>query len=508
MKYKLKLVMLLVVGAAIGIVVVLGSWLYGSYHQRMGLFRATAEQSLFESVQDVMQEMEVKYPDRLHVAMRPPWYKAFLQGIRAAAPEIPKQDLENILDSILRSQRQHRFDSASDRPRPFFSRQQRKVVANTDRFTPDEEETARRSHIMPFAFLQSATLTDSALQQIKHRFDGILRENGLQGSYVLRLAYASDGERSPIGLESKNPDMLSLRPMLIDPQQGRFIFVHFDQPWEFLLYSMSWQLVVSLCILAVVLGTFFYLFITILKQNKLHLLRKAFVNSLTHELRTPVTTVSLAVDALHDSIDASDVELREQYHLMAVEELDHLSGMIDRVLDIADADPKEGPILDRLSLDFSQLIRKSVAHVRLAKVWQDVSIDFEEPVSSVFIKGDAHHLKNVISNLLDNALKYGAKHILVQLRDQPHSDAHLRIEDDGVGIPTAYQQQVFEPFFRVPRGDQYSVKGFGLGLPYVKRILEQHGGKIEVKHAESGGALFIINIPKLKDNDRRFAGGR
>lgn len=502
MKDRLKLVVLLVVCAAIGIVVVLGSWLYGSYHQRMGLFRATAEQSLFEAVQDVMQEMEAKYPDRLNVGIRPPWYKDFVREITAATPEMSQQRLENMLDSILRSQRQHRSDTAGERPRHFLSGDRRETDREADRFPPDDRGPSRRLHIMPFAFLQSGMLTDSVVQEIKQRFDGQMHENGLRGSYVLRIDSSSTGERFPFDMHhSAHADMLSLRPILIDPQQGRFILVHFDQPWEFLLYSMSWQLVVSVCILAVVVGTFFYLFITILKQNKLDLLRKAFLNSLTHELRTPVTTVYLAVEALHDYIDASDVELREQYHLMAIEELDHLTAMIDRVLDIADTDPKDGPVLHESYLDLSALIRKSVEHVQLAKGSKGVSLVFEAPAAPVFIKGDPHHLKNVINNLLDNAVKYGAKNILVQLRESASKGVFIHLEDDGIGIPAAYQQQVFEPFFRVPRGDQYSVKGFGLGLPYVKRMLEQHGGSIKIKNAKDRGTVFIINIPKLQHHD-------
>lgn len=495
MKDRLKLVLLLVVFAAAAIVIVLGSWLYGSYYQRMDLFRATAEQSLFEAVQDVAQEMQEGYPEAEKSMMHPPWSTELMETVRKAFPASTARQLEHLADSLFEK---HRQDFEQEMPRS----------PQPDRADEGRERSAkpfshagnpmRRPHILPFRLMHGAVPTDTLVQKIEDRFDTFMQRGGLHASYTVSVGTLDPEERFPLGPgASAQTQELSLRPLLIDPQHGQFLKVHFDQPWQFLLFSMSWQLVVSVFILAVVVGTFVYLFITIIRQNRLDVLRKAFVNSLTHELRTPVTTVYVAVEALHDYIDVQDRALREQYHVMAIEELDHLSAMIDRVLDIADGDAKDGRMLATESLDFAALVEKSVSHMQLVHAEQGTLINLARPHQPVYLEGDPHHLKNIVNNLLDNALKYGGQRIDVQIVDDDTSGAiMLRIADDGIGIPAAYQQQVFEPFFRVPRGDLYTVKGFGLGLPYVKRIVQQHGGHIKLKSAKGQGTTFIIKLPK------------
>lgn len=499
MKDKLKLILLLVVSAAVGIAIVLGSWLYGSYYQRMGLFTAMAEQALFEAVQDVAQDMQKDYPDSVIQSIQLPGVTALRSALMKEFPEISESRLKAISDSIFSDGRLsalERMDALREQHDKVRLTEGR-IESPRKRFPGDDHFPRRRLHLIPFTFARGPIATDSIISTIRDKFEEQLVESNLHTSYVLTVEKFGPPDSSNQDRIAKlGKDILSIRPLLIDPQQGQFIVVHFDQPWHFLVYSMSWQLVVSVFILAIVLGTFFYLFITIIKQNRLDTLRKAFVNSLTHELRTPVTTVLVAVEALHDYIDADKDDIREQYHQMAIEELDHLSAMIDRVLDIADGDHNEERMMHTEYVDFSALVFKCVEHIKITCANKDIDIVFTESEQSLFLQGDPHHLKNVVNNLLDNAVKYGASHINVILeKNVSKNRVVLRVEDNGIGIPDAYQQQVFEPFFRVPRGDLYSVKGFGLGLPYVRRVLLQHRAKIQLKSEVGKGTTFIIEIP-------------
>ncbi|WP_437918239.1 sensor histidine kinase [Sphingobacterium sp. LRF_L2] len=497
MKDKLKLILLLVVLAAVGILIVLGTWLYGSYHQRMGLFTAIAEQSLFEAVQEVGQEREVNAPDSVKGKVHTPWKQSLLDAWKEDIPEISADRLEKILDSVLLNDRQthaNRMDSFKQQHDSSRGERPRR-----ERMPGDDRFPMRPKLLSPLSYMRAVDWNDTTINRVKKRFENHMKQSGLEASFTFEVkTFPSFSKDIPI--EMFNPpsgkNTIAIRPFLIDPEQGRFISIEFYRPWQFLWYALSWQLVVSVLILATVLGTFFYLFITILRQNKLDVLRKAFVNSLTHELRTPVSTVYVALEALRNYVDPNDEQLKEQYHVMVMEELDHLSAMIDRVLEIAEDENAEEKLINKESTNVSTIVRKSVEHIQVAKAREGVCISLKEPEYSLFVHGDPYHLKNVINNLLDNAIKYGADQIEVILEDKTKHAIQISVIDNGTGIPVAYHQQVFEPFFRVPRGDLYTVKGFGLGLPYVKRIVQQHGGKVKLRSEYGEGCTFIITIPK------------
>ncbi|MFD1771063.1 sensor histidine kinase [Sphingobacterium suaedae] len=498
----MKLIIILVIAAACGITVVLGTWLYGSYQQRMDLLTASAEQCLFEAVQEVAQELDARAPDSLKRKLYMPWKKHLLERWKTEIPEIPVDRMEKLLDDVMLAERQQHVKRMEMLQGHDKNRTERLPKNRFVHINGHGGEPPRAKWLTMFGNMSRDLFNDSTISVIKDRFRANMLTRHLTMDFVFAIKEMPSFEferqgapfRPQLHFQAEN-GTLALRPFLVDPERGRFIHIYFDQPWQSLLYALSWQLVVSVFILAIVVGTFLYLFFTILEQNKLDTLRKAFINSLTHELRTPVTTVSVAIEALQSYIDPQDSAAREQYHAMAIEELDHLSVMIDRVLEIADSDHTDTKMLKMEPIDLKTVIHKSVAHLRLTQSHRGVTLSWEEPIQHFTVMGDAHHLKNLMNNLLDNAIKYGAMHIEISIyEDEKH--VSIDVKDDGMGIPLAYQQQVFEPFFRVPNGDLYSVKGFGLGLPYVKRVVEQHRGRLKLKSKEGVGSIFIIIIPK------------
>lgn len=258
---------------------------------------------------------------------------------------------------------------------------------------------------------------------------------------------------------------------------------------------MGWQLLVSIVLVASLVGSFLYLMLTIFRQNKMAQLRKNFVNNMTHELKTPVSTVMAAVEAIQTYGVKDDKAKMELYLQVSRNELQHLSDMIEKVLQM-DIDEVKGVNLQYTTFDIADLLERCI---RIAKLnfKKEIEIVFDCEKRPVMISADEAHLKNVCSNLLDNAIKYSGEKVLitVALKELAHS-VEVSVKDNGKGIAAEYQKDVFDAFFRVPEGNLHEVKGFGLGLSYVKQMITQHGGTVSLISELNKGSIFTISIPK------------
>lgn len=282
---------------------------------------------------------------------------------------------------------------------------------------------------------------------------------------------------------------------MVDAGENKYLELDFDNPWLYLLKSILWQVVIVVLLICLMIGTFIYLLDTIKKQNQLAKMRKAFVNNMTHELKTPVSTVMAAVESLERYGAMNDKERMDRYFRISRHELEHLSDMIERVLQV-DVAETNGVLLEKSWVDVVALLKECKENAQLfAK--KAVSINIETNVESYVVFADPAHIKNVFSNLLDNAIKYAADDVQIMIKIQGRDQAvEVSIQDNGIGIPKSYQKEVFDLFFRVPSGDIHNVKGFGLGLAYVKQIVSQHHGTIELRSEEGNGSIFIVNLPK------------
>jgi len=242
------------------------------------------------------------------------------------------------------------------------------------------------------------------------------------------------------------------------------------------------------------LGTFFYLMRTILTQNKMAELRKNFVDNMTHELKTPVSTVMAAIEAIQLYGVQDDKEKMNRYLNISKKELEHLSNMIEKVLQM-DIDATRGIVLQRSDFDMVAMVKSAI---EVAQLNNTKKVEFRLIVDQdkIMVNGDEAHLKNVINNLLENAVKYAGHivHIEVEVKTTKEN-VHIRITDNGKGIAAEYHNQIFDMFFRVPSGNLHDVKGFGLGLAYVKQVVKRHDGKIVVESELEKGSTFSIKLP-------------
>lgn len=267
----------------------------------------------------------------------------------------------------------------------------------------------------------------------------------------------------------------------------------------YLLHKMIWLL--SVTVLLIIIGSISltYLLVTFFRQKKIADIRNDFMNNMTHELKTPISAVGVALEMIMDERHAINEVKKKNYLSIAQSELKRLNILVENVLKIVSLERNDIkinkepiailPWLMSIYSTFEPILenRNAALHIQVNPDW-------------LVAPADKTHLTNVIQNLLENALKYNDK-------EQPEITIHawedetmimIRVSDNGQGIPSKYLDKIFDKFFRVPTGDRHDVKGYGLGLSYVKTIADLHHGNITVSSTLSEGSSFIIYLPKLK----------
>lgn len=455
-----------------GIVTVISIWLYGSYKDRLETSVTEVERSLFNAVQNYydfhQDSIKQHHKGDFHNFDSADVVKELLKVYR----DIDTAKVQSILDSL--------------------------SVARFTYYNPKREKshysTPNRS-IMPPFLLEQITFDGNTLANLDSLLTNALKDKGMNFNVNVVLERMVDNHkryRSRVFIDSEG--FMSTRPILVNPPNNEFLKANFRQPISYILSKMFWQIVVAFFLIFGLIGTFGYLFWTINRQNKLALLRKSFVNNMTHELKTPVATVMAAVEAVQ-RYGAKDDKLKmEKYLQISQRELSHLANMIEKVLQL-DMDELKGIVLMKERFDVKLLLVEVVELVELgANKEVDINLCFQE--DDYFLHGDVAHLKNVFNNLLDNAIKYSnnAAQVDVKIYKINTNEIAIEIKDHGIGIAQIYINNIFDMFFRVPSGDLHPVKGFGLGLAYVKQVVEQHNGSIAV-HSELGqGTTFTIKL--------------
>ncbi|MBK7872091.1 MAG: HAMP domain-containing histidine kinase [Saprospiraceae bacterium] len=267
--------------------------------------------------------------------------------------------------------------------------------------------------------------------------------------------------------------------------------VKFPTRSGFLFSKMQLSLILSV-ILMVTVVFFTYSMFVILRQKRLSEMQKDFINNMTHEFKTPISTIKISADVFLSNPQVQENQRLLQYANIIKDQNQRLNNQVENVLQLARIERGNFALkLERIDLqEFLQDIVSSVS-VQIEKMGGQLTTQFSE--DQIFIKADRLHLSNVLYNLLDNATKYCRKAPEVTLISKKEGQqVRITIADQGIGIPKEQQSRVFEKFYRVPTGNVHDVKGFGLGLFYVKTICQKHGWKIKLESEE--GKCTRINI--------------
>ncbi len=290
-------------------------------------------------------------------------------------------------------------------------------------------------------------------------------------------------------------------PVFLDgPKKMYYLHVFIPNKVSYLIQSFWSILSISILIILIISSCFLFALSIILKQKKLSEIKNDFINNMTHELKTPISTVSLALEALlkFDLRKNEDKSIR--YLEICRHENKRLGEMVEKVLNIATY--QRGEIkLKKVSLNLHELIEDVYKNILVQVQQNNGSINLKLEALDKIIEVDKVHFTNILFNLLDNANKYFKDCPDIEIRTFNDLDwIYIEIEDNGIGIKKENLKKIFDRFYRVPTGNLHNVKGYGLGLSYVMDIVRFHDGKIDVKSEIGIGTCFTIQIPNGRKN--------
>lgn len=273
------------------------------------------------------------------------------------------------------------------------------------------------------------------------------------------------------------------------------LHVHVDHLFNFLLGRLAILIVPSILFLLLLVFCLAWLIRNLNRQRKLDQVKNEFINNLTHELKTPVFSSSLLIKMLRQRLNGKSEKVEEYLQLMEKENT-QMKGHIEKVLELASWESGQYE-LNQHPHPLHLLVEELASRYALKLEESGGSLALRLTAADDSVAMDPVHIMNALQNILENAIKYnpGAVDIVLSTSEKGEY-VQIEIQDDGVGIAPEHQKKIFEKFYRIPMGDLHAVKGFGLGLSYVKQIIEAHRGEVSVESRKGKGTKFIILLPK------------
>jgi signal transduction histidine kinase len=543
MKGKLKIVLLLIVLSLSGIVVFQAYWSFNAYKENKKIFDAKIDAAMqqaldsckrdyFDSIRAVLvtrlsdtativkidsssqpdATFFFRHPDfrsdtinsplhigiAFHGANRPNWfetdkitfnrYKAKL-GSAATIPGIITEMAFNdplLLTSVLET-----FSHYDSMLEWMEYRKTHQVNRPPDMWLPTHTGT----YNMPPKYRQADSLK---LSSYLHAELGKMHMNS---GFELKLAYAASRAQKNNAHYSETGEYKyqfhGFTFLLKDyayHQHTLYVRAAFHNPQYLVIKGMLVTLSLSALLVLFTIFSFYYIIRIINQQKALGELKDDFINNMTHELKTPIATITVAIEGLQKFNALDNPEKTQRYLQTSRNELGRLNELVSKVLDVAAFENKEIKLVkEKIKVD--DLVNELIAAEK-PKADKAITIAYDNNAGIDHITADKLHFKNVLLNILDNAMKYSNEPVVINIAlDKNNAMAVFTIKDNGIGIPAAHVNRIFEKFYRVPTGNVHNVKGTGLGLNYVKYIVEAHGGRVAVKSAVNAGTEFIVSIP-------------
>jgi two-component system, OmpR family, phosphate regulon sensor histidine kinase PhoR len=282
-----------------------------------------------------------------------------------------------------------------------------------------------------------------------------------------------------------------------DNNYTNYFAVHFPNRSSFFVSQLSiWFFLTALLIIIVLF--FGYTLTVIIKQRQLSEVQKNFINNLTHELKTPISSIAIAASVLNNEDILNSPERLFTYARIIKEQNLRLSKNVEKVLNLASLE-KNRILLNLEEIELNEILTEIAAQFKQTDFGQKANVKIYLFDLKLTILADRFHFSNLILNILENGVKYCEKIPELKISvNQKKNNFELAITDNGIGIPRDQRKKIFTKFYRVPTGNVHNVKGFGLGLDYVQKIVSAHKWKIKVDENPDGGSIFTIVIPNLK----------
>ncbi|SEO25977.1 His Kinase A (phospho-acceptor) domain-containing protein [Mucilaginibacter gossypiicola] len=274
-----------------------------------------------------------------------------------------------------------------------------------------------------------------------------------------------------------------------------FFRATFHQAQSIVIKGMMLTLICSVLLILFTIYCFYYIVSMLKQQKRLAELKDDFINNMTHEFKTPIATITVAIEGLQKFNVSNDPDKTQRYLQTSRSELNRLNELVTKVLNVAAFENNEISLIKE-KIEIDTLINEVITSEKL-KAGKEVSITYTNKTGIKHVNADLLHLRNVITNLIDNAIKYSNEPASVYINLQSNANkVQLSVTDKGIGIPASHINHIFDKFHRVPTGNLHNVKGTGLGLSYVKYIVEAHKGTITVKSDINTGTEFTVTLPQ------------
>lgn len=269
---------------------------------------------------------------------------------------------------------------------------------------------------------------------------------------------------------------------------------------SFIWQSMTWFIVGAVVFTIIIICAFFITVRALIKQKKLSEIKSDFINNMTHEFKTPLATISLAVDALKNEKVINSRDKMEYFTGIIKEENKRMNKQVETILQAALLDKQEVQ-LNLKKMHAHELITSALNNINLQVDDKSGHLEVNLSATNDLLLADDVHFTNLVSNLLDNAVKYSKDNLLIKISTQNAGNTfRIKIEDNGIGMNKETLSRIFEKFYRAHTGNLHNVKGFGLGLSYVKTMVEAHKGTVKAESTPGKGTSFLLTFPLTKSN--------
>jgi two-component system, OmpR family, phosphate regulon sensor histidine kinase PhoR len=351
------------------------------------------------------------------------------------------------------------------------------------------------SQRIDLAFLDSIISNTLKAEKLKTRFNYVITDEKHQV-----VEFPVNTHDYKIELDTMKTFKVRLFPGNIFDEE---LMLHISFPkFNTLLFGEMWfTLLVSLLLVILVIFSFGIMYKTILNQRKLAETKNDFISNMTHEFKTPISTISLACEALSDESMTNTPEGTAPFVSMIHQENTRLSGLVEQILQSALLDKGELKLRSE-KMDLNKMIRSIANQFKLKLKEESGNLELNLSDQEIIVLGDPVHTANIITNLIDNAIKYSPKKPIVSIHTKIKGELiELQVADKGIGIKNEYLDKIFDKLYRIPTGDVHDVKGFGLGLSYVKSVADRQGWKINVKSKLGEGSTFTLIINKRDSHE-------
>lgn len=478
-------------------------YLKANSDMRVDQFNEDVKRSLYDVAKLLEEEETMQYlnknlttpSSRTHITTKPPIY--------LSADEEQLQQLKNIGDTT------RKYSTIRVKPNVFISMKNgSNTIQESARIIQNKLKERFLHNRALLDDILIRLLSDTYIKPIDERvdftllnelIDRVFENNGIDAKHSFCIVN-NEGEvvyRSDNYVEEEEENLVSFSQLLYpnDPvPQSNYLKVFLP---TLPIFAASNSLYIpSIIFTILLLFTFIFAIVIISQQKRLSEMRNDFMNNMTHELKTPVSTISLAAQMLNDDAVIKSPSMVNHLSKTIKDETKRLSQQIDKVLQMSIFE-KESSVLIVQEMDINELIL-TIAGTFALKVENtggDIQTDLDATNPSAWV--DEVHFTNIIYNIMDNAVKYSNGPLILRLKTWNEAKKiFISIEDNGIGIKKNNLKRIFDKFYRVPTGSTHNVKGFGLGLAYVKKVVQDHGGKIKVESELGQGTKFIISIPQ------------